>query len=336
MDVNRAEKIAAELKTITQLGKNSKKSMASSAHSAHSAHSAPSVKVSQPKLQILNPTGAEALPTPVEGSWFLRILMYSIAGILLVILLLLAVDQWITPIFQRSPGGKGYIPIPGTDLTEVYWKTIKDVDNIMVGTPVEQSSTSSTPSTPKLSTTGIVGQSDYSITMDVFINDEYSQTVGIKQRRIFFLLGQTPTTPTLIAWLDNHKNTAYVTAFDSKGQEESVEIENVPIHKPFRIGIVKSTGTLEGYLNGMLVKTRQLRSVDKSPIHGDLLFAPANIIVDGNVLSKNIQVLNMRIFGYVATPGEMRGRMNDLISKSVFKPPPTTLANSANSPISFF
>ena len=119
MDVSRAEKIADVIKTTTQLGKNIKK---------------PSTQI-KPSLILNKPIGEARLPPAVEGSGVLRILMYAVAGLLLIGLILLGVDQWITPIFQRVPGGSGYIPIPGTDMSQVYWTTPSQVANITIGTP---------------------------------------------------------------------------------------------------------------------------------------------------------------------------------------------------------
>lgn len=306
MDVSRAEKIAEVLKTTAQLGKNIKKP----------------ATIIKPSLVLNKPIGEARLPPAVEGSGVLRVMMYVVAGLLLVGLILLGVDQWITPIFQRVPGGSGYIPIPGTDMSQVYWKKPSEVADITIGTPIPPSVAPGAivPAAP-LSTTVLEGQANYSITMDVFIKDEYPQAPIVNDRRIFFMIGQTTTTPTLIVWISNTKNTAYITCFNSKRLEESAEIENVPIHKPFRIGIVKSPYILEAYLNGMLVMTRQLRSISKTPSTGDTIFSPANIVINGVKTSQNIKILNVRTFGYNVQPSEMLGRMDDLIDISVFNPP---------------
>jgi hypothetical protein len=301
MDISRAERIADIVKTTSQLGKNIK-------------------KVSSP-LKMPTILGQAALPQPVEGTGILKILMYVVAGLLLIGLILLTVDQWITPIFQRTPGGRGYIPIPGTDLSQVYWQTGSTVDNIIIGTPAPPIVTPGAPVVPPLSTTVLEGQSNYSITMDVFIKDESPQVLDEQDRRVFFMLGQSVATPTLTVWIANDKNTAYVTTFDRNGMQESAAIDNVPIHAPFRIGIVNTPYALEAYLNGKLVMTRQKRSINKMPTTGDIIFSPANIIVGGKVLSQNIKVLNVRTFGYSVSTSEMRGRMGDLTSATTFNPP---------------
>jgi hypothetical protein len=301
MDVSRAEKIADVLKATTQLGKNIKK---------------PSTIIKSPVL-LNKPVGEARLPPAVEGSGVLRVLMYVVAGLLLIGLILLGVDQWITPIFQRVPGGSGYIPIPGTDMSQVYWTKPSQVANITIGTPPPSTTGLAAP----LFTTVLEDQSNYSITMDVFISDEYPQISITNDRRVFFMIGQTPTTPSIIAWISNSKNTAYITCFNSNGLEESTEIQNVPIHKPFRIGIVKSPFIMEAYFNGLLVMTRQLRAISKTLSTGDTIFSPANITVNGITLSQKIKVLNIRTFGYTVSPSEMLGRMNDLTDISVFNPP---------------
>ena len=301
MDISRAERIANVMKTTSQLGKN--------------------IKIPSSPLKMPTILGQAGPSRFIEGTGVLKIMMYVVAGLLLIGLILLGVDQWITPIFQRTPGGNGYIPIPGTDLSQEYWKTSATVANIMIGTPSSPQATSGAPVVPPLSTTVLEGQSNYSITMDIFIKDESPQVLGIEDRRIFFMLGQTPTTPTLIAWIANDKNTAYVTGINADGLQESAAIDNVPIHKPFRIGIVKSPLTLEVYLNGKLVMTRQQRSIDKIPTTGDVIYSPANIIVNGKVLSQNIKVMNLRVFGYSVSPSEMLGRMGDLVTVDTFNPP---------------
>ena len=296
MNAARGEKIAEVLKNTENLRKSLK---------LPTTAKTPNAPKGEPK---------NAVGQPVEGSGFIKIIGYLVAGILLVALILLAIDQWITPIFQRSPGSAGYIPIPGTDTSQVFWLTPSDVDTIIVGTP-PPSSLGIAP----LSTTVIEGQDTYSITMDVFIQDEYPQSLGAGQnQRIFFVLSQRPENPSIRISLDNGKNTVNITCFDTSGLQQTVKLDNVPIHEPFRVGFTVSPFLLEGYLNGRLVQTRQLNSVPKSPRTGDKIFAPADIILGGNVMSTGIKVLNMRCFGYKLPAFEMSGRMGDLISKRVF------------------
>jgi len=293
MEASRADKISEVLKSVQNLGKNLKTATG---------------------LKVAN--APNAIGQPVQGSGMVRILMYVIAGILLIGIILLGVDQWITPIFKKSPGAPGFIAVPGTDTTQVFWPKAAQVKDIIVGVaPPSKNGQTQPPSV-----TVIEGQPSYSITMDVMINDEYPQDLGEGQnQRIFFTMSQTVDNPSLRVGLDNDKNTVYITCFDSDGLQQSVKIDNVPIHAPFRIGIVVSPFLLEGYLNGLLVQTRQLSSVPRPPTTGDKIFGTSNLILNKKVMSRGIGVINVRCFGYSATAPEMKGRMDDLAEKSKFK-----------------
>ena len=313
MDVSRAKNAADVVKMTSQLGKSIRK---------------PTLGPKRPSPFASQEASESGLPPPVDGSGVVKILMYILAGILLIGVILLGVDQWITPIFQRVPGGKGYIPVPGNDMSQVYWLTPKSVADIVIGTPPTPTTVPGAPAQAQavpLSTTVLEGQSTYSITMDVFIVDEFPQVDSSNNpldKRVFFLVGATPkdNPPTLMGWLDNDTNTVNITSFTADGLQESVTIDNVPIHKPFRIGIVKSAHALEGYLNGLLVMTRPIKSSSKIPTTGSKIFAPANI-----AKSKGIKVLNVRTFGYPVEPSEMMGRMSDLVTTKLINPPPVVL-----------
>lgn len=295
MNASRADKISEVLKNVSNLGKTIKTASGIKAANA--------------------PEPANAIGQPVQGSGFVRILMYVIAGLLLIGIILLGVDQWITPIFQKSPGAPGYIAVPGTDQSEQFWLTAADVRDIIIGTPPP-----TTNGTPPLSSTVLEGQTSYSLTMDILITDEYPQDLGPGQnQRVFFTMSQTVENPSLRVSLDNEKNTVYITCFDSDGLQQSIKMENVPIHAPFRIGLTVSPYLLEGYLNGLLVQTRQLNTVPKPPSTGDKIFTPANIVINRKVMSRGIGVLNMRCFGYQVPASEMKGRMGDVSDLSSFR-----------------
>jgi hypothetical protein len=301
MEQSRANKISEVLKNVSTLGKNLK------------------LPITGQALGI--PEAKNVIGVPVQGSGFVRILMYVIAGILLIALILLGVDQWITPVFKRSPGAPGYIPIPGTDLSQVFWLDTNNVSDITIGSVPPATAGQIKP----LSVTVLEAQTSYSLTMDVFIADEYPQKLPSGETvRIFFLMGTSIRNPTLQVSLDNTKNTVYITSFDSAGLQQSVSIDNVPIYSPFRIGVTISPYIMESYLNGMLINTRKLTSIPIPPSSGNKIFATANIKTNDDppiMLSKGIKVLNVRAFGYTASSSEMEGRMNDLIRSSVFNPP---------------
>ena len=296
----RAKMAENAMKELNTLGKNIKKSA-----------SPVTVKGPTPIL----PSG---LPTPIAGSGFLRVIMYIIAGILVIGILLLVIDQWITPIFQSDPGSAGYIFMPGNDTSVVFWKKTPDIRNITIGTLPPPDSGSNLPSSGPLSTSAIEGQSSYSITLDVLIKDEFPQDLGTPASgspslyRTFFSLGPSLTSPTLVFELDNFKNTVYITSYDTNRLVQTAVIDNVPIHKPFRIGVVKTPNLLEGYLNGMLVRTIKLRSNTVDPNTGDTIYSPDEIVKVGKLQSAGIKTMNLRLFGEAIAPAEMKARMTDL------------------------
>lgn len=280
------------------------------------------------------PPGQSRLPEAVGGSQVVRILMIGIASLLLIGVILLCVDQWITPIFQRAPGDGAYIPVPGVDPSELFWMNSNGINDIKIGVPSTSSSAgvllsppSSVGSTEPLRTNVLENQGNYGITMDVLIQDEYPQNLGkdfsghdINERTFFFLGSAINAQPSLTVSIDNTTNTCNINAFDSDRQPQSITIDNVPIHTPFRIGISMSPLVMEGYLNGLLVKTRQLKTTTILPGTGDTIFAPANIVINGNVVSQGIKVRNLRCFGYTVPSSEMKGRMNDgLLNPAAWK-----------------
>jgi len=143
----------------------------------------------------------------------------------------------------------------------------------------------------------------------------------------------SPSIPKLVVTMDSYVNTIYITIINGTSPE-SVYIENVPMNIPFRLGIVVSPFALEGYLNGLLVMTRQLRASTVQPAAADLIYAPSNILYTPPYaappatttptfsLAEGISVMNLRTFGYQVTPAEMTARMYDLVSPSVINPPP--------------
>jgi hypothetical protein len=300
MDVSRSEKIAGVMKNITGLGKDIKRPTG--------------LKYEMPGR---NAAGViSRLPPPVQGSTTMRVLLYIVASVLLIGIILLGVDQWITPIFERKPGDGGYIPIPGVDNSEIFWTNTRNVRDIRIGIP---------DSSGNISSSLIENQSNYSIMMDILIENEYPQKFGndvsgnLIIKRTLFLIGEaTATKPCLSVHLDNTTNTLYITAYDSSDNLQSVKIDNVPIHKPFRIGISKSENIMEGYLNGRLVMTRPLKTSTTKPASAHKIFSTANIINNGNTLSSGIKVRNLRLFGYTVPASEMTGRMTDLAEPSVF------------------
>jgi hypothetical protein len=298
MDASRAQKIAQVLKDTRTLGKDIGKPVAGPAAAA----AARAVTEATSRL-----------PIGSIGGTVMKYLLYLIATLLAIGLLVLAIDQWVTPIFKRLPAS-----LPGIDKTQVFWTNTSSVAPISVGTPGPGSTPSV--STPYVSI--LQGQESYAFTADVLINDEFPKA-GVTDR-IFLVLRTGPfalTGSKIQISLNNNINTVKVTVFSSSGQE-SAEIENVPIRTSFRIGVVKTPTYMDVYLNGKLYKTRKLSGTSAAISLGDTILPPSSIRLTvgqtTTTLSTGIKVLNFRAFGYVPEPSEMLSRMNDLIPTASF------------------
>ncbi len=303
------------------------------------------------------PTGptkvnATGISEPVAGSGLLQIAMYTIAGILVLGIILMVVDRWFYPIFKVDPGAPGFVIIPGTDTSDQFWTKRQDVRNIRIGTSNVDTDVVPQP----LSSIVLEGKTSYSVTMDVFIDENQFTNIPPTSNfnRTFFMIAPAPTgdrqlvTDTgvvLKVELNRDLNKVQIVCMGSGGLIQTAVIDNVPMHKPFRIGIVKTLYSMAAYLNGELVQTIKIKSIS-DPVAGQsstlnpgtngtsYVIAPQNIVGDTAVppsaasstalnLSKGIQVLNLRLFEDSISPSEMKARMSDLTDVSEFKPPTT-------------
>ena len=227
----------------------------------------------------IQPSG---LPEPIAGTGFVQYIMYFIGGVLVLGVVLMIVDRWFFPIFKRAPGGAGYISLPGSDMADTFWTDLKTINDITIGAPPPPPSTSSStppPNPEPLYSPVLASQSTYTITLDVLINDENPQNLGANLSRTFFFLGTglDDINRKVTFTMDNTKNRAHVNIFSTSNSIQSCVIDNVPIHKPFRIGLVKTSYAMEAYLNGLLVQTVQLQGQQVDPVMGDTIYAPQNI-----------------------------------------------------------
>jgi hypothetical protein len=278
----------------------------------------------------IQPSG---LPEPVAGMGFVSYILYFIGAVLVLGIILMVIDYWFFPIFKRKPGGAGYISLPGSDTSEQFWTdltsttTAQSIKDISIGAPPPDVQLASPPPVFSVS---VEGQPTYSIYLDILINDEKPQNLPANTLRTLFILGTSLTSPKLTITMDNTKNTGHINIYSvdpanlSNTLRLSTVIDNLPIHSPFRIGIVKSSHALEAYLNGLLIQTVKLTGQELDPVGGDIIFAPQNITVTQGstqyILSKGIQVMNLRLFPYAVQPNEMMARMSDLTQITTFNP----------------
>jgi hypothetical protein len=271
MNQDRAKAAEAALKNVETLKKTLIKANSSKAKTV--------VNTVPTKIQ------ASGLPEPVAGTGFVQYIMYFIGGILVLGLILMIVDRWFFPIFKRAPGAPGYISLPGTDMSDSFWTDLKTINNVSINAPPPPTDSTLPPPNPApLYSTVLASQSTYTITLDVLINDEKPQDLGVNAAtnnilRTFFFLGTTLENDSrkVTFTMDNTKNRIHVNVFNSERLIQSCIIDNVPIHVPFRVGFIKTSYAMEAYLNGLLVQTIQLKGNQVDPQMGDTIFAPQNI-----------------------------------------------------------
>lgn len=249
------------------------------------------------------------------SSGVLQYLYYFILVLIIGLFLLVLVNYTLYPIFRTRPGGKGIIPLPGTDDSKLFWNNINDIKSIKENdTPL-----------------GTLTQ-DWSMLLDVQIDNPTSQT---NYPRILFTRGATlvpPTEPwkdsdTLLTlnpnfnicfWLERMTNDLNISIQTSSEDNqpnsvpfvETIQIPNVPVGKGTRFGVMIGSRVIEVYVNGYLVKSKTLSKAPKAVV-GDLQ-PPLN-----NIVSSVARVGNLRVWGRPLSPAEFRsyGGAQDLSTK---------------------
>lgn len=240
--------------------------------------------------------GAATRPGAAGGFTWTAILGYILSIFTMLIIILLLVHYFIRPVFQFNPGGPGFIPVPGMNDSEVYWKPgtvlapIKTAD-IALGSKT----------------------TNYSLTLDILIKNP--QALGSTDR-IFFSRGEKPPTPdtntnqsqVLTVALLPTTNDMVITLINAHNNEEPLMIRNVPVLTPFRLGIIVMDGAMEVYINGKLLKTRKL---DASPKEGGLYFYPPQAS-----MAQVVRVNNLIVWTTTLTAPEIRYATPALMSVS--------------------
>jgi hypothetical protein len=240
------------------------------------------------------------------NSGVLQYIYYFLAFTLLVVLLLVLIHFTIKPIFRTRPGAPGYISMPGSDDSEVFWKKINEIVTLQdIDTPLQSKF------------------QNYSVIFDINIDNPTSNT---DYPRILFTRGEMLPKPTqpytdrdtilsiapnfnLILYLDrltNDLNIAVQTSMSSGAQSgavqvlvENITIENLPVRKPIRIGIMVGNGVLEVYLNGYLARTKTFNNPMRA------IMGPVQPPNDA-ILSSTARVRNLRMWGRPLSAAEFR------------------------------
>jgi hypothetical protein len=233
----------------------------------------------------------------------IQYLYYFIMLTVIVLFILILVNYLITPIFRTTPGGKGFIPVPGMDDATVYWK--RDVDvKILKDTEIGLGAATE----------------NWSYMMDIIIDNPTSNT---NTPRVLLTRGNLMAIPSgtfndndtiltlapnfnTIVYLDRMTNDVNVAVQLVQGEGanqttviEQIQIPNVPVRKPIRLGVMVGSKVLEVYINGMLVRSKTY-TLPVRAVRGDI--QPAN----DAILSSTARVANLRVFNYPLSPAQFR------------------------------
>lgn len=226
------------------------------------------------------------------GSWdsTKRIASYVGTIVLVLLVILIFVHYFITPIFKFNAGAPGKILVPGFDDGILFWnkETPGQIPNKMLP---------------------IYGMSfNYTMILDMFIQNPLQFSTS---PRVLFRRGgnvkDTPSGDTLLGVLDNYNvavallpdtNDMIVSVLNKDNNMENVIIPNAPVQEPFRLGLVVMERALEVYLNGQLVKTRTFNSPPKNVL-GDIYPSPGT---EANIA----KLRNLKIWTRMLTVPEIR------------------------------
>ena len=201
------------------------------------------------------------------GSYFLQVLFYLVIYMSILFLVAIFIHYSITPIFRFTPGGKGFVPVPGAQSDNiVYWNTVKLLPPES-RVPLANDALSS-----------YLFENSFSFSVDLYVRKLTDTQAG--KRLILFktftygpdlkINGPTPSqTATLsdpasadmvstlssmcsmIMYLTT-TNDLVITFFSgpSATNYSCSPITNIPLYTPFRISVIVEKNTFTVYLNG--------------------------------------------------------------------------------------
>ena len=238
-------------------------------------------------------------------STLLSVVFRAVLIILVVALVLILIHFLVYPIFKVKADEPGIISVPTiTSEDKLFWSSKDDIAPLAVtATPLGSTNSSSS----------------YSLTLDIQIDDAHNYTGA--PRIIFYrgdntipvprgrepqaTIGSMIANPSLVFALTRDTNDLQISIITQDNNTEGVLLYNVPIRKPFRIGVVLSDKVLEVYTNGLLSRTKSLSSPAK-PVQGKFWPSPTT----------GIQLRNLHIWPTTIMPVEMRTALPALSSST--------------------
>jgi hypothetical protein len=199
------------------------------------------------------------------SSYFMQVLFYLFLYTFILFIISIFIHFTITPVFSFSPGGPGFITIPGTGNDLVVWNTSGQPDPA-IAVPADTDINATYPFI-----------NNFSLCLDIYITNMTSANISTN-RLIMYKTGKFTTTvpaappsgtamidymastvnASMIMYLANDTNDLVVTFFstDSAGQPVQYScspIKNIPLYTPFRISLVVEKSSFAVYLNAKQV-----------------------------------------------------------------------------------
>lgn len=242
--------------------------------------------------------------------------------LLVVLIILIIVHYTITPIFRFTPGGKGFITVPGItrDDGAIYWEQeyphgpLSEADTIFSGQPAISK--------------------NYTMSIDFYFNDLNHGLNKDNLRPLFYRhnpLGQG-LDYSVGMFLDPQVNDILVQVRTVTGDTEVIRLRNVVAKVPIRVGVVVGEQYFEAYRNGSLVATRRLMSAPKAAggefwadpgaAPGSSMTAPKTDGCTPTSAGPLGGAVNLHLWRRVLSPGELKFSTPALPSADLFKTGP--------------
>jgi hypothetical protein len=238
--------------------------------------------------------------------------------ILVILIILIVVHYTITPIFRFTPGGKGFITVPGItrDDGAIYWEqtyphgTLLEKDTIFDGAPAISK--------------------NYTLSIDFYFNDLNNGINSTNPRPLFYRYNPVGEglDYSVGIFLDPQVNDMHVMVRTVNNDIEVIKIRNIVAKVPIRIGVVVGEQYFEAYRNGQLVATRRLRSAPKAA--GGIFWAEpgSQVSTTSNGGSGCAPIssgplggaVNLHLWRRVLSPGELKFSTPALPEAALFKP----------------
>lgn len=231
---------------------------------------------------------------------------YFIGILIILIIISLFIHFFITPIYSLRPGDPGLISIPLADDGVLFW----DGANKKYPTPTSSSNTITNADLPIAAT-----YYNFTFIMDMFIfNPTNFSSANNNNLRLIVSRGAKVRSSlnsgnTMLSILSSYNfaiamqpNTTdlIISVLNAYNHSEDIIIENAPVQKAFRIGVIVMENVMEVYINGRLVKTRKFET-SLMEVKGDITYSSLTTVYARNLKIWN-QVLNSNQVFYAKPP----------------------------------